>query len=135
MKYTMSLIATSAKDNSETEIKTDVNCSIRLVNGRILRAIAKLEYMGITINDIRVTERRGELKIDYPKNTFVSKDGKEKSSSIVFPNMRELGNKFNHIIQQEYSMVAYAQSKNPALRVLASSISNNEDADAVSMAA
>ena len=135
MKYKMNLIATNAKDHSECEIEVDVYCNIILVNRKFLRGIAKLDYMGITLDDILVTERRGELKIEYPKKRYKRKDGTEKSSSIVFPNVRELSSKFNYIIQQEYSRVDYKRSKNPALRILATAIESETDGNAVKTAA
>ena len=135
MKYRMSLIVTNATDHSECEIETEVYCSIILVNGRFLRAIARLEYMGITLDDIFVTERKGELKIEYPKKSYTRKDGTVKSSSIAFPNVRELSTKLNYIIQQEYSRVAFKRSKNPALRILATAIDNDADGNAAKTAA
>lgn len=118
--------AINARDGSECEIEVPVTCNIRLIrNGRYgLKAIARIEYMGIVINDILVSERRGELTIRYPYRNF-ERNGETIPSTIVFPSSSDLGSKLNHIIQNAYSERILGDNNDAVVSVL-----SKDDTDA-----
>ena len=127
-KSMITLSAKNARDGSECEIEAPVYVNIRLIrNSRYgLRAIVKLEFMGITINDIQIRERRGALSIVYPYRTF-EKNDERRQSSIVFPNNVDLGSKFNHIIQNEYSQRVLSVGNDPIVGILLNQDEDQEE--------
>ena len=121
--------AKNAKDGSACEIEVPVSCDVRLVrNGRYgLKAIARIEYMGVLINDILVSERRGELTVRYPYRR-IERNNETRAATIVFPTIRELGTKFNHIIQSEYTKAVLNNSDSDVLSVIGDESDKSEAA-------
>lgn len=78
------------------------NVSIRLVNGRTLKAVAKVEYANIVIADIWILERYGRISIQFPSKEFEEKSGRKKVISIAFPNVPETSKELNRGIMQAY---------------------------------
>lgn len=76
--------------------------SIRLVNGRSLKAVAKVEYANIVIADIWILERYGRTSIQFPSKEFGEKDSKKRIISIAFPSVPELSKELNRGIMQAY---------------------------------
>lgn len=78
------------------------NVSIRLVNGRSLRAVAKVEFANIVIADIGIFEHYGRISIQFPSKEFDDKNGRRRFISVAFPNKPELSRELNRGIKQAY---------------------------------
>lgn len=76
--------------------------SVRLINGRFLKAVAKIEYANMVIADIGIFERFGRLSIQFPSKDFEDRNGKKKSIAVAFPNVPETSRELNRGIMQAY---------------------------------
>lgn len=77
--------------------------SIRLINGRNLKAFAKVEYAHMVISDIAILDRRGRISIDFPSTTFTDKrTGEERTVSVAFPARKDVSQAFNQGILKAY---------------------------------
>lgn len=85
------------------EIVMSIECDIHLVRRSRLgiRAKARIAYGGITIADILIYENRGTIKIEFPTRTETIK-GNVVTRTVVFPSDRNLSQKINNIILNEY---------------------------------
>lgn len=89
--------------NDEGEAFIPCKISIRLINRPTLKAVAKLEYAGFIINDIRITERYGKTTITFPSNVIERKDGQKRTVAFIFPADRDLSKYLNHAILNAYT--------------------------------
>lgn len=80
-----------------------IECDIHLIrrNRLGIRAKARIAYGGITIADILIYENRGTIKIEFPTRTETIK-GNVVTRTVVFPSDRNLSQKINNIILNEY---------------------------------
>ena len=85
------------------EIVMSIECDIHLIrrNRLGIRAKARIAYGGITISDILIYENRGTIKIEFPTRTETIK-GNVVTRTVVFPSDRNLSQKINNIILNEY---------------------------------
>lgn len=78
--------------------------SLRLVHSKFLKAVVKIDYAGIIINDIYIINRQGRIEIRYPDKQFEDKKtGKQKRVTVVFPRTPELSREFNQAILKAYT--------------------------------
>ena len=89
------------EDNGSARIETDVQ--IRILNRPTLKAVAKITYAGLVINDIKILEKRGNIDIVFPQKPFGSNNNTERMVSVVFPCVPELSSQLNHIVLKAYS--------------------------------
>ena len=87
----------------------DGNCflpytiDVRLINGKVLKALARIEYGHLVIADIAILDKHGRTIIQYPQKEFEDKKtGEMKSATIAFPNHPETSKAFNRGILQVY---------------------------------
>ena len=97
--------------NGTTNIEVDVQ--VRILNKRSLKAVVKLTYAGIVINDIKILERRGKIDIVFPQKPFVY-NGIERQISVAFPGVSNLSSQFNHVILKAYGEAAL-ENQNSAI--------------------
>lgn len=108
------------ENGNEQTVFLPVRCSVRLVSSRknpTLKAIARLSFGGLTINDIQIHEEKAELSVIYPTRAVIRK-GKETNSSIAFPNNGYTSNTLKHIIVNRYSEAMLNVGGHPYLKVL-----------------
>lgn len=108
------------ENGNEQTVFLPVRCSVRIVSSRknpTLKAIARLSFGGLTINDIQIHEEKAELSVIYPTRTVIRK-GKETTSSIAFPNNGYTSNTLKHIIINRYSEAMLNINGHPYLKVL-----------------
>lgn len=118
------------ENGTEQVMFLPVNCSVKFVSSRknpTLKAIARLSFGGLTINDIQIHEEKAELSVIYPTRTVIRK-GKEINSSIVFPNNGYTSNTLKHIIINRYSEAMLNVGGHPYLKVLDKKIEEATDA-------
>lgn len=102
---------TNAIINDKGEVSVPCKISIRFINHQVLKAVAKLEYAGFIINDIRITERFGRTTITFPSN-FIERNGHKRTVAVAFPAERELSKYFNHIILNAYTEACLKEMNN-----------------------
>lgn len=108
------------EDGKESVVSIPVRCSVRLVSNRTnptLKAVARISFGGLTINDIQIHEEKAELSVIYPTRT-VTRKGKETNSTVAFPNNGYTSNTLKHIIINCYSEAMLNVGGHPYLRVL-----------------
>lgn len=77
--------------------------NIRLVNGRVLKGIARIEYAHMVIADIAIIEKRGRTLIKFPSTTFTDKKtGDERTATVAFPAQIDVSKAFNQGILKAY---------------------------------
>lgn len=77
--------------------------SIRLVNGRVLKGVAKIEFAHMVIADIAIIEKRGRTLIKFPSTTFEDKNtGEERTATVAFPAQVDVSKAFNQGILKAY---------------------------------
>lgn len=77
--------------------------SIRLINRIHLKAVARVQYAGIIIDDIRVImNRRGSLTIDFPSRAINSRNGERRYVNDAFPCVPEVSRAFNTAVMLAY---------------------------------
>lgn len=79
------------------------NVSIRLVNGRVLKGVAKVEYAHMVIADIAILETRGRTVIRFPSTRFEDKKtGEQRTATVAFPAQIDVSKAFNQGIMKAY---------------------------------
>lgn len=106
MKDYIKISAQSADSKENTEVLIPVECSVRLIRPRrdsTLRGVATINYAGIVISNILINENRGEIRIEYPRQSFTRRNGNEGYITVSRPANGVIGKQFNMAILNEYS--------------------------------
>lgn len=89
--------------DDEGNVSIPYTVSIRLINKYNLKAVARIQYAGIIIDDIRViANRRGTFTIDFPSRAIKTKDGDTKFVHDAFPCVPDVSRAFNAAILSAY---------------------------------
>lgn len=91
--------------------KIPINVQVRKIKktSTNLKAIIRLDYGGLIVDDIAIVERGNRLMVEFPsRNTVINKQTKH--ISTVFPGIPELSKQLNKVILNAYK-VSYYESK------------------------
>lgn len=93
-----------AQISEDGKVTIPYTVSIRLVHSRFLKAVVKINYAGVIINDIHIIDRYGKIEIRFPDKQFDDKKtGKRKKTTVAFPCTPEVSRDFNQAILKVYT--------------------------------
>ncbi len=95
-------------NNSEVEIPYKI--TVRLLNKKHLKAVAKLEFAGFIIADIKIIESNNRTIVEYPSKEFVTSEGETKKTSVCFPSNKNTSRFFNKAILTAYTDACFEQN-------------------------
>ena len=93
-----------AQVSEDGKVSIPYTVSIRLVHSKSLKAVAKIEYAGVIINDIYIIDKFGRISIRFPYKIFEDKKtGQSKRATVASPSIPNISREFNQAIVEAYS--------------------------------